>query len=72
MYGHNDMHLDASLTLCPFSTLKAVGSPLGVTSSPIMVSWPDLKYPGVSFFGAGLSSSQKTIINITFVLLSCP
>lgn len=36
--------------LCPFSTLKAVGSPLGLMSSPIMGSWPDLKYPGMSFF----------------------
>lgn len=36
--------------ICPFSTLKAVGSPLGLMSAPIMGSWPDLKYPGMSFF----------------------
>lgn len=42
IYGHRDTGLEGSWAVCPFSEIIAVGSPLGLMSSPALGSWPDL------------------------------
>ena len=42
IYGHRDTGLEGSWTVCPFNEIIAVGSPLGLVSSPALGSWPDL------------------------------
>lgn len=42
IYGHRDTGLEGSWTVCPFSEIIAVASPLGLVSSPALGSRPDL------------------------------
>lgn len=42
IYGHKDTGLEGSWRVCPFSEIIAVGSLLGLVSSPALGSWPDL------------------------------